>query len=54
MSVEVWKRGSKVREPGEYLCNGCSSRRVLMVRAVDALPKSLDLIKAGRLNVSPR
>lgn len=47
-------RGGKVREPGEVLCAGCSARRVLMVRAVDALPASLDLIKAQRLSTGTR
>lgn len=44
--------GSTVREPGERLCAGCSSHRMLMVRAVDKLPTSLADIKAQRMAVS--
>lgn len=42
-------KGSTVREPGEALCEGCSSRRILMVRAVTRLPSTLADIKAQRL-----
>ena len=43
------KRGSSVREPGEALCEGCSSRRCLMVRQLDALPDNLPAIRAQRM-----
>jgi hypothetical protein len=52
MTEASLKKGSTVREPGEGLCPGCSSSRVLMVRAVDKLPKSLADIKAQRMAVS--
>lgn len=51
-SEKTIKAGSKVREPGEALCAGCSSRRVLMVRAVDKLPSNLADIRAKRMEVS--
>lgn len=52
MSEASLRRGSQVREPGEQLCPGCSSRRVLMVRAVEKLPNNLADIKAQRMAVS--
>jgi DNA-directed RNA polymerase subunit RPC12/RpoP len=51
-SEKTINAGSKVREPGEALCAGCSSRRVLMVRAVDNLPNTLADIRAQRMAVS--
>jgi DNA-directed RNA polymerase subunit RPC12/RpoP len=51
-SDKVLAEGSTVREPGEALCPGCSSRRVLMMRAVMALPNSLADIRAQRMAVS--
>lgn len=51
MSEAVLKKGSTVREPGEALCEGCSSRRVLMVRAVVKLPSTLADIRAKRLSL---
>lgn len=41
ISAASLSKGSTVREPGESLCGGCSSRRVLMVRAVAALPGNI-------------
>lgn len=49
MNASTCRRGSKVREPGELLCAGCSSRRVLMVRAVDKLPDDITIIRAMRM-----
>lgn len=51
-SEKVLAEGSKVREPGEALCPGCSSRRVLMMRAVMALPNNIADIRAQRMAVS--
>lgn len=51
-SDKVLAEGSTVREPGEALCPGCSSRRVLMMRAVMALPGNIADIKAKRLELS--
>lgn len=48
MSEKALRKGSQVREPGEYLCPGCSSTRVLMVRQCDRLPGNLADIKAMR------
>jgi DNA-directed RNA polymerase subunit RPC12/RpoP len=47
--MRMLNKGSTVREPGEALCEGCSSRRILMVRAVDALPDNLMDIRAKRM-----
>jgi hypothetical protein len=49
MSPETLARGSSVRDPGEKVCAGCNSRRVLMLRRVDALPTSLADIRAKRM-----
>lgn len=49
MTEAALRRGSQVREPGEPLCGGCSSRRVLMLRAVESLPDKLDKIRALRI-----
>jgi len=49
MTPAALRKGSKVREPGEPLCAGCSSRRVLMVREVDQIPADLRLIQAARM-----
>ncbi len=49
MNEATFRKGSTVREPGEALCEGCSSRRTLMVRAVDRLPTDIDLIRAKRM-----
>lgn len=51
MAPKSLAEGSTVREPGEALCEGCSSRRILMVRAVDALPNNLADIRAKRMSV---
>lgn len=51
MSDASLRKGSTVREPGEALCEGCSSRRVLMMRAVDALPNNLADIRARRTSL---
>lgn len=51
MSPTVLAKGSTVREPGEPLCEGCSSRRVIMVRQCVALPNSLADIRAKRLSL---
>lgn len=51
MTEAALKRGSQVREPGEALCASCSSSRMLMMRAVDRIPKSLADIKAKRLSL---
>lgn len=51
MSEAVRKKGGMVREPGEALCASCSSSRVLLMRMVDRLPNTLDLIKAMRTKV---
>lgn len=48
MTPAAIRKGSMVREPGELLCAGCSSSRVLMLRKVDALPTKLADIKALR------
>lgn len=50
-SEKVLAAGSKVREPGEALCTGCSSSRVLMMRTVEALPSNIADIKAQRMKV---
>jgi hypothetical protein len=44
-------RGSSVREPGEALCAGCSSRRTKMVKEVMDLPGTIDQIKALRVSL---
>lgn len=49
MTDRTRDRGSSVREPGEALCMSCQSARVILVRQVDALPRSLDLIRAKRM-----
>lgn len=49
MSTAALRRGSSVREPGEPLCEGCSSRRLLMVREVGKLPNNLADIRAKRM-----
>lgn len=49
ISASALARGSMVREPGEPLCPGCSSTRVLMLRAVERLPSNLADIKAKRV-----
>lgn len=49
MTDAALRKGSKVREPGEALCAGCSSRRVLMVREVDRIPNNLTQIRALRM-----
>ena len=49
MTDHTLAKGSSVRDPGEALCMSCQSARVIMVRQVDALPKSLDQIKAKRM-----
>lgn len=46
MSPEAIAAGGVTRDPGEKVCGGCSSRRVLMVRAVEALPSTLDRSQA--------
>ena len=48
MKPETIAKGSTIREPGEVLCGGCSSRRIIMVRQLDALPSDLSQIKAKR------
>lgn len=48
MTPAALRKGSSVREPGEGLCPGCSSRRILMVRQVEALPDNLPDIQAKR------
>ncbi len=48
MTERALRAGSSVREPGEGLCPGCSSRRVLMVREVESLPNNLPDIRAKR------
>jgi len=52
MTKAALSKGSSVREPGEALCGGCSSRRVLMVLAVNKLPGSLSDIRAKRMSVA--
>lgn len=42
------RKGSSVREPGEMLCQGCSSTRVMLVRQLDKIPNTLDQIRALR------
>lgn len=49
MTDKVRDEGSTVREPGEGLCPGCSSRRVLMVRELDRMPSNLQDIQAKRM-----
>ena len=41
--------GGPNREPGEVLCGGCSSRRTIMVRQLDALPSRLTDIRSKRM-----
>lgn len=49
MTPSSLAKGSTVREPGEPLCEGCSSRRILMVREVTRLPNNLTEIRAKRM-----
>lgn len=51
MTPATLNKGSSVREPGEALCAGCSSRRTKMVKEVMALPDTLDQIKAMRMSI---
>lgn len=51
MTPTALAKGSSIREPGEPLCRGCTSRRIKMVREVDALPRTLADIKAKRMSV---
>ena len=48
MKPETVAKGSSIREPGEALCGGCASRRIIMVRQLDALPTDLSVIRAKR------
>jgi DNA-directed RNA polymerase subunit RPC12/RpoP len=48
MKPETIAKGSTIREPGEVLCGGCTSRRTIMVRQLEALPTDLSLIRAKR------
>lgn len=52
MTPRALAAGSTVREPGEALCEGCSSRRILMVRAVKAIPDRIADIRAKRASIS--
>lgn len=47
-------KGSSVREPGEPLCGSCSSTRTKMVRELDAIPNTLEMIRAKRRWERPR
>lgn len=49
MTPKALAQGSSVRDPGEPICEGCSSRRILMVRAVDRLPTDISQIRAMRV-----
>jgi hypothetical protein len=49
MTDRAIRKGSSVREPGEAVCASCSSSRTKMVRELDALPNTLDQIKAMRM-----
>lgn len=49
MSDRTLAKGSAVRDPGEPLCPSCQSTRVTLIRQVDALPKTLDQIRAKRM-----
>lgn len=49
MSDDALAKGSQVREPGEFLCPGCSSHRVLLVRKMERLPNTLADIRALRM-----
>lgn len=40
------KRGSTVREPGEFLCHSCGAKRVKLVRDLALLPDTLPDIQA--------
>lgn len=51
MSEAALRKGSQVRESGEQLCPGCSSTRMLMLRAVDRLPVTLADILAKRTSL---
>lgn len=51
ISEAALRKGSMVREPGEALCEGCSSSRTLMMRKVAALPNTLADIRAKRMKV---
>lgn len=37
-------KGNSVREPGEVLCPGCTSSRVMLVRKVMKMPTQLSMI----------
>lgn len=47
--AEAIAKGSSVREPGEALCNSCSSSRTKLVREVDKIPSTIDQIRARRM-----
>lgn len=49
MKPESVAKGSTIREPGEILCGGCSSRRTILVRKLDELPTDLSVIRARRM-----
>lgn len=48
MSPAAIAKSSVTRDPGDKLCSGCSSRRVLMVRELDRLPNDLPTIRSRR------
>lgn len=49
LGAKALAKGSSVREPGEALCSGCSSARIILVRKVAKIPDTIDQIKAKRM-----
>ena len=49
ITEKTLRRGSAVREPGEPVCPSDLARRNKMVRELEAIPASLDRIKAMRM-----
>lgn len=49
MGPEALAKGSSVREPGEALCGGCTSSRLMLVRRLKKVPDRLVDIQANRM-----
>lgn len=49
MSLATLAKGSSVREPGEAICQSCTSSRVMLVREVAKIPADITLIQAKRM-----
>lgn len=43
------RKGSSVRDPGEAVCPSCTSSRVILMRMVDKIPRTLAEIRAKRM-----